>query len=155
MTAKLLTVRTGTTADAAEIRRVHIAASKGPDSLERDNQNVLAWLDSRVDADYLQEMERDAFVIAETDDGRMIGFGAIDLGKANINSVYTDPEFTRQGVASALVAAMENLAKDAGIDKVTLQAAGGALTFYYKQGFEYVTEPPKDGPLWAEMKKVL
>jgi len=147
-------IRKALKADRPGIHRVHLAASKGPDSLERDNQSVLDWLDARTGADYEAEMQRDAFVVAEVDE-QIVGFGAIDLGKANINSVYMDPEFTRRGIASKLVAAMEQLAKDAGLESVGLQAAGGALTFYHKNGYEYVTEPPKEGPLWAEMRKAL
>jgi len=140
--------------DAAAIRRVHIAAGKGPDSLERDNPNVLKWLDSRTEEDYLDEMKREQFVLAEAG-GVVCGFGAINLGKKEITSVYVDPAYTRKGVASALVAEMERIAVDAGLAAVELQAAGGALDFYHKQGFSYVTEPPAEGPKWAQMRKQL
>ena len=140
--------------DAPAIREVHVAAGKGPDSLERNNANVLRWLDARVADDYLKEMQREQFVVAEVD-GRIRGFGAVILTKAEISSVYVDPAYVRRGIASALVAAMERLAANHGLQALELQAAGGALTFYEKQGFTYVGEPPKSGPLWAQMRKSL
>jgi len=140
--------------DCPALRRVHLAASKGPDSLERDNPNVLKWLESRTDDDYLQEMQRESFVVAEINAG-IVGYGAIDLKKQNIESVYVDPRYTRRGIATQLVTGMEELARDAGFTKVSLQAAGGALTFYRKIGYQYVSEPAQDGPLWAEMYKEL
>jgi GNAT superfamily N-acetyltransferase len=147
-------IRTANPTDASAIREVHVAAGKGPDSLERNNANVLKWLDARVPADYLEEMQREQFVVAEID-GQVRGFGAVILAKAEISSVYVDPAYRRQGIASALVAAMEQIAIDNGLFALELQAAGGALTFYEKQGFSYVGEPPKSGPLWAQMRKSL
>jgi len=146
--------RLATPEDCPDIRRVHLAASKGPDSLERENPNVLKWLDARKDEDYLEEMQKEVFVVAERED-RIVGFGAIDLNSQVIESLFVDPAFTRQGIATQLVALMESLAVEAGLASVELQAAGGALTFYKKSGFEYITQPPKDGPLWAQMRKTL
>jgi GNAT superfamily N-acetyltransferase len=147
-------IRKAVPADTPSIREVHVAAGKGPDSLERNNANVLKWLDSRVPDDYLAEMQREQFVIAELD-GQIVGFGALVLEKAEISSVYVDPAHLREGIASAMVAAMEQIAAQHGLAALELQAAGGALTFYEKQGFSYVSEPPKDGPLWAQMRKSL
>jgi len=149
-----VTIRKAVAVDTPAIRDVHVAAGKGPDSLERNNANVLKWLDGRVAADYLEEMQREQFVVAEVD-GELRGFGAVILDKAEISSVYVDPDYTRQGIASALVSAMEQIAAAHGLAALELQAAGGALTFYEKQGFSYVSEPPKNGPLWAQMRKSL
>jgi putative acetyltransferase len=154
MTQKLLGIRKARPADAQQIRDVHVLAGKGPDSLERNNKSVLRWMEKRVAADYLQAMQTEVFVVAELNN-RLCGFGAVNLLKAEITSVYVDPDFTRQGIASSLVSLMELAATDAGLPALELQAAGGALTFYEKQGYVYVTSPATTGPLWAQMRKDL
>ncbi len=150
----VITTRAATLDDAAAIRVVHLAAAKGPDSLERNNQGVLAWLDSRVPADYVHEMSTECFFVAEIS-GQIVGFGALHPGKEEITSVYVDPVATRRGVASALVSELEKEAIRRGITALALQAAGGALDFYKKQGYSYIAEPTKGGPLWADMRKEL
>ena len=154
MRKQLFCVRKARPADAQQIRDVHVLAGKGPDSLERNNKSVLQWMEKRVAADYLQAMQTEVFVVAEID-SQLCGFGAVNLAKAEITSVYVDPDFTRQGIASSLVGLMELAATDAGLRALELQAAGGALTFYEKQGYVYVTSPATTGPLWAQMRKAL
>ena len=154
MSKQLFRVRKASSADAQQIRDVHVLAGKGPDSLERNNKLVLQWMEKRVAADYLQAMQTEVFVVAEADN-RLRGFGAVNLVKAEITSVYVDPDFTRRGIASRLVGLMELAATDAGLPALELQAAGGALTFYEKQGYVYVTSPATTGPLWAQMRKDL
>lgn len=154
MIKQLFRVRKAMPADAQQIRDVHVLAGKGPDSLERNNTFVLQWMEKRVAADYLQAMQTEVFVVAEADN-RLCGFGAVNLVKAEITSVYVDPDFTRRGIASRLVGLMELAATDAGLPALELQAAGGALTFYEKQGYVYVTSPATTGPLWAQMRKDL
>ena len=144
-------VRPAQPADVGEIHRVHVAAAQGPDSLHRDEADVKAWLAERQPDDYRDEMRTQKFVVAEQD-GRVIGFGAIDLGKRTITSVYVQPASTRRGVGRAIVQQLETLAIEAGLDDVTLQAAGGALQFYHKIGYQYVAQP-ENPPTWAEMTK--
>ena len=67
MSKQLFRVRKASPADAQQIRDVHVLAGKGPDSLERNNKSVLRWMDERVAADYLQEMQTEVFVVAEID----------------------------------------------------------------------------------------
>jgi GNAT superfamily N-acetyltransferase len=147
-------IRPASKQDSSAIRRVHLAAAKGPDSLERDNQNVLKWLDSRAPDDYMQEMLIEYFVVAELSN-RIVGFAALHLDKEEITSVYVDPLFTRRGIASLLICELEQEALRIGAEALGLQAAGGALIFYEKQGYSYVLPPKKGGPLWADMKKRL
>ncbi|MDG1463260.1 MAG: GNAT family N-acetyltransferase [Gammaproteobacteria bacterium] len=147
-------IRSANKKDAPAIRAVHLAAGKGPDSLERNNQSVLMWLEGRVPLDYVNEMSAEHFVVAEVA-GQIVGFGALHLDKEEITSVYVDPAFTRRGIASSLVSELEKEALCRGIPTLALQAAGGALLFYEKQGYSYISAPVKGGPLWADMRKQL
>jgi N-acetylglutamate synthase-like GNAT family acetyltransferase len=146
-------VRVATSSDLPAIHRVHLRAARGPDSLQRHDPAANAWLDKRSLADYAREMSREHFVVAE-EDSRIVGFGALDLDKHEITSVYVDPSFTRRGVGRALVAALERTAAAAGLKELRLQAAGGALVFYEKNGYDYLSRP-KARPAWADMVKEL
>jgi N-acetylglutamate synthase-like GNAT family acetyltransferase len=98
-------------------------------------------------------METDRFVVAE-DDGRIVGFGALDIGKANVTSVFVDPRYARAGIGSRILAALEGIARRAGLASVGLQAAGNAVDFYNKAGYQAKTADAAQ-PEWAEMRKEL
>jgi ribosomal protein S18 acetylase RimI-like enzyme len=125
----------------------------GPDSAHRDARGTRKWLSERTPESYREEMRRCDFVVAE-DDSSVVGFGAIDVKKGEITSVYVDPGFTRRGIGSAIVRALETEASRAGLLVVTLHAAGGALDFYKKIGYSY-DSPPRTPPRWATMRKKL
>ena len=59
---------------------------------------------------------------------QLCGFGAVNLAKAEITSVYVDPDFTRQGIASSLVGLMELAATDAGGEAGELAVEAGVTT---------------------------
>jgi len=55
--------------------------------------------------------------------------------EAHIMNMYTLPEFRRQGVASALLDAMRQYARDAGVTCMRLHTTVGATRVYHGQGF--------------------
>ncbi len=139
--------------DLVAIHRIHRSAALGPDSMHRDDSGVKKWLSGRTPDSYRAEMDSCDFVVAE-ENSVVVGFGAIDIGNGEITSVYVEPAFTRKGIGRAIVGTLEQTARRAGLGSVTLQAAGGALDFYEKIGYSYVS-PPQSRPRWAEMKKQL
>ncbi|KAF7546319.1 hypothetical protein G7Z17_g8525 [Cylindrodendrum hubeiense] len=102
------------------------------------------------------------FLTAWTDDGRLIAtigylaydgrFPHLDFGRdrvAEVVRLYVDPAWRRGGLASKLVAALEQRARQAGINRLYLHThpfLPGAIRFWERNGF--VLLGVDDDPVW-------
>jgi GNAT superfamily N-acetyltransferase len=75
--------------------------------------------------------------VAVAPDGRVAGFATSLIGGDTIelDDLFVDPGWMRQGVGRALVADVVTIARDWGIGRVEVTANPHALTFYEKAGF--------------------
>lgn len=74
------------------------------------------------------------FVVAERD-GRIVGFGQLHRGGAEVEAIYVDPPEARRGVGTALMRHVERAARDASLRTLRLTASLNAVPFYESQGF--------------------
>lgn len=77
-------------------------------------------------------------------DGSIVGYGAISRRdrNAHLMNIAVLSEFRRQGVASQLMLALQEIAFEWGSDRMTLEVRSSnhdARAFYSKLGFSYVT----------------
>ena len=82
-----------------------------------------------------EQIERGQIVVAELE-GRIAGFAAV-VGKddkAELDGLFVDPELSRQGIGSALVAEAVHEARRQGLS-LTVVASPEARIFYDKCGF--------------------
>lgn len=79
----------------------------------------------------------DVRLVAELD-GVPAGVGCLSLHDSEVTACYVAPEAVRQGVGTALMAAMERLAREAGLDHVTLVSSLNAEPFYASIGYHVV-----------------
>jgi putative acetyltransferase len=63
-----------------------------------------------------------------------VGFASLK-GKDHIDMLYVHPSAAGQGVASALLDALEKLAGARGAEKLTVDASDNALEFFKKRGY--------------------
>jgi GNAT superfamily N-acetyltransferase len=70
-------------------------------------------------------------------DGQIVGFATIsDSGGAvELDDLFTDPDWMRRGVASALVRECASVAYQCGVRRIDVTANGHALAFYESAGF--------------------
>lgn len=73
-----------------------------------------------------------ALVITDST-GRVLGLGAID--GAELKWLYVLPPRQRQGLGTALLEALEIRARDAGLERLQLEASPGAASFFRKMGY--------------------
>ena len=138
-------------------------APHGPDA-----QRLLAELTAEITAMYadlgydgsggfaLSDVERPraVFVVAYVD-GTPVGCGALrpyDDGIAEVKRMYTVPAFRGQGVAAAVLAALEDHARRFGYPVVRLETGDrqpGAIRLYERSGYRHI---PPFGPYvaWAD-----
>ena len=140
-------IRRASDEDCDAILDIHRLASMATRDGDAEDP-VLEWLRDRRPEHYLADMRTQQFVVA-ADGETILGFAALDVAKATVVSVFVAPESMRRGIGSAMMAELERMARDAGLDELELQAAGGAIEFYKKLG--YTGE--SDDPSWMEKKK--
>ena len=82
-----------------------------------------------------EQVERGQVMVAEID-GRIAGFVAVVQmeSKAELDGLFVDPEYSRQGIGSALVAEAVHEARRQGLS-LTVIASPEARLFYEKCGF--------------------
>ena len=72
-------------------------------------------------------------------DGRAVGWGAIQGDR--LEGLYTDPDFARRGIGTALLAELEALMRARGIGRIDAEASVNAEGFYLRRGYAPAGEP--------------
>ena len=67
-------------------------------------------------------------------DGAIAGFASLK-GAEEIDMLFVDPEFARQGAAGALIEALTKLAQARGAKRLTVDASDSARPLFERQGF--------------------
>ncbi|WP_435317728.1 GNAT family N-acetyltransferase [Haloarchaeobius sp. TZWSO28] len=146
-------VRAATPADVDAIRRVHAASIRELGPAAYSDAQVAAWAAGCETADYGDIVDEDcSFVVAETEDGaapELVAFGSLwftppdDYERpldAEVTAVYVHPSAVRAGVGSAVLADLEERARDRGATTLGLTASANAVPFYEARGYEAVRE---------------
>ena len=92
-------------------------------------------------AEEWDELDTDAtFAIAVDANNHVIGTARL-LSQGKIGRLAVLREYRRQGVATALLRHLLDLAKQRGYERIALSAQQSVMEFYLKQGFEPVGPP--------------
>jgi len=117
----MLRLREAGREDRERLNEVHLAAA-GSDLAGSD----LYW-------DEL--LMRGGVLIAEIG-GLAIGFGSIDTrATEQIKHLYILPEHQGTGIGARLLKALEEIGRRAGLDRLRLHSAPGAVRFYERHGY--------------------
>jgi GNAT superfamily N-acetyltransferase len=95
------------------------------------------------------------FLVARDEDGTAVGCGGLrPLGpdSAEIKRMYVEPSARGTGVATALLRAIEDHARELGIPRLLLETGTGqpdAMRFYQREGYEPIEAygPYRGGPV--------
>lgn len=85
---------------------------------------------------WLERLRRCQMVVAEQEH-QIIGFAEFE-DTGHIDCFYVHYQWQRRGVGKALLAHIENYARDLAISKLFLDASLTAVTFFQAQGFQIV-----------------
>lgn len=98
-------------------------------------EQVAAWSPSPPNPErYLRQAEGRAFLVAVDDDGRAIGYGDLEPD-GHIDHLYCRPDRVGTGVGSAIYAALEAVARLAGIAVLFVEASESARRLFERRGF--------------------
>jgi len=151
MTAATFTLRPGGPEDALSIIRAHRAAIRGTATKFYSSEIIDEW-EGPIDipAQRVEGFARamasgeEVVVVAEDSSGLILGFGSIVPGNNELRAVYVRAEHARKGIGRAILRRLEDLARDAGLKELRMDASINAEAFYKANGFifEAVGEHP-------------
>ncbi|CAF3406897.1 unnamed protein product, partial [Rotaria sp. Silwood2] len=137
-----MNIRSATIYDIEAVTRVHYEAVHGDTPANFYTQEILqSWAPSPTDEvrlnrlRYMIESSDRVLVVAELDNKSVIGFGSIILSEHEIRALYVDPMYEHQGVGTKILAYLEALALQHGVNTLELKASLNAETFYLHHGY--------------------
>ncbi|BBF92429.1 GNAT family N-acetyltransferase [Blastochloris tepida] len=94
---------------------------------------LAAWIAALDEADLAARLA-DQLALVATVGGEIAGFAALEGNRA-IDMLYVHPEMARQGVATALIDALEKLAAARGAKALEVEASDTAEPFFRYRGY--------------------
>ncbi len=79
-------------------------------------------------------------VVAETQEGKVIGFGSIVPAKSLLGALYVDPSHGHQGVGTEILTRLETLAQNAGLTELNMDSSLNAEAFYSSHGYKTIKQ---------------
>ena len=116
------------------IRRVHAASVRGMGAEAYPDEILAEWARPRSARDYARSIASNPFLVAEHD-GEIIGFAELEPHRSLVRSVYVAPAYARRGIASRLLAGLEEAARGLGLRQLLLGSSLNAVPFYEAAGF--------------------
>ena len=85
-------------------------------------------------------------VVAATEDGRIVGFGGIDVHAAEqVKWLYLLPQHQGAGLGTEILRQLESIGWEAGLEALRVHSAPGAVKFYRKQGYRLIGTAAETG----------
>ena len=147
-------IRPATTSDAAAVAELFRRAVQHISNRHYSEQEKSAWLQGADNADFWQKRIDGGNVRVATHNGRMLGFIEYQPEQSHLNCLFTDPSHQRQGIATALLAAVLPSA-DSGT-AVSADVSKAAAAFFQNQGFvlQQENQIPRNGLVLTNYRMV-
>ena len=124
--------------DVDAVQQVHAAAIRSGAGDHYPPDIVDVWVDAFNPASFPQNIQRMEYFVAGLPDGRIAGFMAVDLKTGEVDSVYVAPWGRGVGLGSYLLGYAEEMARQAGLEDLWLDASMNAVSFYARFGWEEI-----------------
>jgi putative acetyltransferase len=132
-----ITIRKAIEEDAVRIHELHINSARKICSTVYSPEIIDGWLEKRTPGGYLAGIQAGEMYVAEIR-GKIVGFGHAVPGE--IEAIYVDPAYARQGVGTALMSHGLKMANVKAPGVIRLQSTLNARPFYESMGFRFVKE---------------
>lgn len=100
-----------------------------------DEDQRLAWISKAADAQAFGKRLAGATTLVAEIDRELAGFGSLKDNRV-VDILYVHPYSVGQGVGSAILAALEALARARGSTEVSVDASDTAVAFFTDRGYE-------------------
>ena len=99
-----------------------------------DEEQRLAWMEQAADEAAFGKRLASGITLVVQIDGEHLGFGTLK-GNSVIDMLFVHPEYSGEGVGTALTDALERLAAGRGAEAITVDASESAVAFFEKRGY--------------------
>jgi N-acetylglutamate synthase-like GNAT family acetyltransferase len=130
----LVTIRRAREEDADAVGRVHRSSIRELCRGHYTAEQIAAWSPPRPPGHYEKAIREKEFYVAE-EGGRVVGFGALNVGSGEVEAVYVGPEAVGRGVGMKLLRKVEERARAAGLKGLRVDASLNAVGFYERAGY--------------------
>lgn len=127
-------IRRADPADRDAIWKVHVESVRVLCAGWYSSEQITVWTERLLPDSYRQAFERCEMVVAERN-AEIVGFGQLDLGRAEVEAVYVMPTAVGDGVGTALLVHLEAIARERGLRVLGLCASLNAEAFYAHRGY--------------------
>ncbi|MGH8306766.1 MAG: GNAT family N-acetyltransferase [Gammaproteobacteria bacterium] len=99
------------------------------------SEEINSW-SSNPDAErYVRQMDEGRLFLLAVDGATAFGFGALDIAKQEIASLFVHPGHAGHGIGAELLRALETMAAHQGLREITVHSSLNARHFYEKYGY--------------------
>ena len=127
-----ISLRPATIDDRHALWQVHTSAIRQTAKSHYNTMQIEAWAGRLLPEYYAPNP--DVFFVAEAE-GRVVGFGEINLEAAEIEAVFVAPDYAQRGIGRRLLQFLEDFAVQRGLTNLVLDASLNAVAFYEKAGY--------------------
>jgi putative acetyltransferase len=121
-------------ADAPLLAEIFVASIEELAADDYDEDQRIAWASAADDEAAFAARLAGALTLVATVEGEAVGFASL-AGGERIDMLYVHPDAARQGVATALIDALERLAAARGAKSLTVDASDTARALFERRGF--------------------
>jgi putative acetyltransferase len=120
--------------DAAATLAVFLRAVRGTARRDYTAEQVAAWAPDDIDLERWAARRAAASTVVAVEGDRVIGFADL-VDDGHVDMTFVDPDFGGRGVATALLQAVVEVARTAGVRRLTVLASITARPFFERRGF--------------------
>lgn len=136
------TVRRAVPEDALAILEAHRAAIRGSSAETAYSREVIeGWAPLHIPPERVEgftrviEQGEEVVLVAEDQAGQVMAFGSIVPRNSELRAVYVNSAYARKGIGRAILEQLEELAREAGMTELRMDASINAQAFYEASGF--------------------
>lgn len=135
-----ISVRRAQPEDAFQMHHVHITSVRTLCANDYTSEQIEAWvgkLEPQKRRDYMAQADHNEILfVAEDKLGTIVGFSSLENDE--VHAVYVHPSYTRMGVGTLLLNAVETEAVAQNLKKLKLSASLTAVPFYQARGYRVI-----------------
>lgn len=137
MDISCITYRRARWAEVPDLWRVRTESIRSLCQGYYHGDDIEAWAGAPMPDGFAELVHTRDFLVAEQR-GAVVGFGFLHRPAAELEALFVAPGFARRGIGTALLRALETIARDAGLKSLNLSASLNSVKFYGAVGYERV-----------------